>query len=49
MRKVILMLLVAVLMFSCTTVTANGHIPVLLYHDIQTEFEPDREVITVTP
>lgn len=49
MRKVILMLLVVILMFSCTTVAANDHIPVLLYHDIQTEFEPDRAVITVTP
>jgi len=49
MKKLVLMLLVLLVSIGCVTVSANDHIPVLLYHDIQTEFEPDRAVITVTP
>ena len=48
MKKVFLMLLVVLLTLGCVTASANDHIPVLLYHDIQESFEPDRAVITVT-
>lgn len=49
MRKILLMLVVVLTAMGCITASANDHIPVLLYHDIQTEFESDRAVITVTP
>ncbi len=48
MRKIILMIIAVLMLVGCTSVSAN-HIPVLLYHDVQQQYEPDRAVITVTP
>ena len=48
MKKIILMLM-AVLLFAGFTVVSANHIPVLLYHDVQQQYEPDRAVITITP
>lgn len=46
MKKIIVLIMLFV--FLSINVSAN-HIPVLLYHDLQHEYEPHRAVITVTP
>lgn len=46
MKKIIVLIMLFV--FLSTNASAN-HIPILLYHDLQPEYEPHRAVITVTP
>ena len=47
MKKIILIVMVIVAL--CSVNASANHIPVLLYHDVQQQYEPDRAVITVTP
>ena len=47
MKKIIL-IITALMVLGGVNASAN-HIPVLLYHDVQQQYEPDRAVITVTP
>lgn len=47
MRKTIF--LFAVLLLLMTVAASANHIPVLLYHDVQYSYTPDRAVITITP
>lgn len=48
MKKTVIFIIVLIMLLMCTTVSAN-HIPVLLYHDVQKQYAPDRAVITITP
>lgn len=47
--KKIAISVVLILLMLCVNVYANSHIPVLLYHDVQQSYTPDKAVITVTP
>ena len=49
MKKIILMLLVVVFAAGCMVASADDHIPVLLYHDVQQQYDPDKAAIAVTP
>lgn len=48
MRK-ITALIVCFLLSFCIKASANSHIPVLLYHDLQPSYAPEKAVITITP
>ena len=48
MRKGLILAILMLLVFNIN-VSASGHIPVLLYHDVQTSYAPDKAVITITP
>lgn len=48
MKKLTLSVIFLLLLTMGVSVSAN-HIPVLLYHDVQQQYEPDRAVITITP
>ncbi len=48
MKKIVLMIITVLVALGSVNASAN-HIPVLLYHDVQQQYEPDRAVITVTP
>ncbi len=42
-------LVICFLLFSCVSVLADAHIPVLLYHDVQLTHTPDKAATTITP
>ena len=47
--KKLTVLVVCVLLVLCVSVSASAHIPVILYHDVQQYYTPDKAVITITP
>lgn len=47
--KKLTFLVIFLLLFTIGVNASANHIPVLLYHDVQHEYAPDRAVITVTP
>lgn len=47
--KKLALLVVCFLLFSCVSVSATSHIPVLLYHDLQLTYTSDKAATTITP
>lgn len=48
MKKTAL-LVICFLLFTCVSVSADAHIPVLLYHDLQPSYTSDKAATTITP
>lgn len=48
MKKTAL-LVICFLLFACVSVSADAHIPVLLYHDLQPSYTSDKAATTITP
>ena len=47
--KKLALLVICFLFFAGVNVSANSHIPVLLYHDLQLSYTPDKVATTITP